>query len=157
MGVFFSRTWTNCQKLNLGREGLSPRERKRNDSWVVLSMRVDKYLWAIRAFKTRSLATAHCKEGKVQVNAKPAKPAQDLRSGDRIEVRKGAINFAFEVLEFPKSRVGAGLVEQHVRDVTPQSEMDKLAEIREAQRDMTRPVGRPTKRDRRDWEKYFRE
>lgn len=119
-------------------------------------MRVDKFLWAVRVFKTRSQASAHCRDGKVFLRGKPVKPALELKSGERIEVRKGAVVFAYEVLRFPKSRVGASLVEQHVRDLTPQSELDKLEQIRLAQRDLTRPVGRPTKRDRRDWEKHFR-
>jgi ribosome-associated heat shock protein Hsp15 len=118
-------------------------------------MRVDKYLWSIRVFKTRSQATTHCKEGKVRVSGKAVKPALELKGQETIEVRKGAVTFSFQVLALPKSRLGAPLVPDYVRDVTPQSELDKLDQIREAQRDLLRPVGRPTKRDRRDWEKYF--
>jgi hypothetical protein len=65
------------------------------------------------------------------------------------------VHFAWEVLGFPPSRVGASGVPTYVRDVTPESERLKLAEIRAAQRDLLRPVGRPTKRDRRDWERQF--
>lgn len=118
-------------------------------------MRVDKYLWAIRVFKTRSQATAHCKEGKVKLLDKAVKPSQELRGQETLEVRKGAVTFSYEVLAFPKSRVGPPLVPDYARDVTPQTELDKLEQIRAAQRDLMRPVGRPTKRDRRDWEKYF--
>lgn len=118
-------------------------------------MRVDKYLWAIRVFKTRSQATAHCKEGKVSISGKAVKPALELKGQETILVRKGAVTFSFEVLALPKSRLGAPLVPEYVRDVTPESERDKLEQIRAAQRDLLRPVGRPTKRDRRDWERYF--
>lgn len=118
-------------------------------------MRIDKYLWAIRVFKTRSLSSAHCREGKVFVGDKAVKPAQELKGQERIRIRKGAVHFEWEVLAFPKSRLGAALVPQYARDVTPEAEKQKYAEIRNAQRNLIRPVGRPTKRDRRDWEKHF--
>lgn len=120
-------------------------------------MRVDKYLWCIRAFKTRSLATNHCREGKVFIGEKAIKPAHEIRSGETVRVRKGAVYFEWQVLDFPKSRVSAALVSDYARDITPESQRQKLEEIRAAQRDLMRPVGRPTKRDRRDWEKYFKD
>jgi ribosome-associated heat shock protein Hsp15 len=118
-------------------------------------MRVDKYLWAVRLFKTRSLATKHCREGKVSIGGKVVKASLELKGQETIEVRKGAVHFTFEVIGFPKSRVGAPLVEAFVRDITSPEELAKLEQIRAAQRDLLRPVGRPTKRDRRDWERYF--
>ena len=119
-------------------------------------MRIDKYLWAVRLFKTRSLATKHCREGKVFIADKPVKPSLELKGQERIVVRKGAVHFTYEVTGFPKSRVGAPLVEAYVRDITALEEIAKLEQIREAQKDLLRPVGRPTKRDRRDWERYFK-
>jgi len=118
-------------------------------------MRIDKYLWCVRVFKTRTLATEHCRSGKVFVGDAAVKPAHELRGGERVRVRMGAVHFSWEVLGFPTSRVGAGLVPTYARDVTPESERVKWAEIREAQRDLLRPVGRPTKRDRRDWDRQF--
>tara|TARA_Y100000385_G_scaffold286208_2_gene347747 strand:+ start:1064 stop:1423 length:360 start_codon:yes stop_codon:yes gene_type:complete len=118
-------------------------------------MRVDKFLWCIRAFKTRSLASAQCREGKVFVNGKEVKPSQELRGEEIIRVRKGAVYFEWEVLALPKSRMAASLVPDFARDITPETEKRKLEEIRAAQRDLLRPTGRPTKRDRRDWEKWF--
>jgi ribosome-associated heat shock protein Hsp15 len=118
-------------------------------------MRVDKFLWCVRVFKTRTLATEHCRSGKVFVGEHAVKPAMELKGGECIRVRMGAVHFSWEVLEFPPSRVGAAGVPTYVRDVTPESERLKLAEIRAAQRDLLRPVGRPTKRDRRDWERQF--
>ena len=118
-------------------------------------MRIDKYLWCVRVFKTRTLATEHCRSGKVFVGDAAVKPAHELRGGEQVRVRMGAVHFSWEVLGFPTSRVGAGLVPTYARDVTPESERGKWTEIRAAQRDLLRPVGRPTKRDRRDWERQF--
>ena len=119
-------------------------------------MRIDKYLWAVRLFKTRSLATKHCREGKVFIADKPVKPSLELKGQERIVVRKGAVHFTYEVTGFPKSRVGAPLVDAYVRDITAPEEIAKLEQIRAAQKALLRPVGRPTKRDRRDWERYFK-
>ena len=118
-------------------------------------MRVDKFLWCIRVFKTRSLASAQCREGKVFVDEKAVKPAQELRGGEIIRVRKGAVYFEWQVKDLPKSRMAASLVVNFARDITPEREKQKLEEIRAAQRDLLRPTGRPTKRDQRDWEKWF--
>ena len=118
-------------------------------------MRIDKFLWAIRVFKTRSLASAHCREGKVFIGEKVVKPAHVLSGEEKIRVRKGAVQFEWKVLSFPKSRVGAALVETYARDVTAPEEVKKWEDIRAAQRDLGRPVGRPTKSDCRDWEKHF--
>ncbi len=119
-------------------------------------MRVDKYLWAVRVFKTRSMASQHCREGKVFVDGKAVKPAREVKVGEVVDVRKGAVTFSHEVLSFPRSRVGAALVPDHMRDVTSSEEREKFDMIRMAQQDRPKGVGRPTKRDRRDWEKAFR-
>ena len=122
----------------------------------ILTMRVDKFLWAVRVFKTRSMASQHCREGKVFVDGKALKPAREVKVGEVVHVRKGAVTFGYEVVSFPRSRVGAALVPDHMRDVTAPEEMEKLEMIRLAQQDRPKGVGRPTKRDRRDWEKAFR-
>ena len=122
----------------------------------ILTMRVDKFLWAVRVFKTRSMASQHCREGKVFVDGKALKPAREVKVGEVVHVRKGAVMFGYEVVSFPRSRVGAVLVPDHMRDVTAPEEMEKLEMIRLAQQDRPKGVGRPTKRDRRDWEKAFR-
>jgi ribosome-associated heat shock protein Hsp15 len=120
-------------------------------------MRVDKYIWAIRVLKTRSQASTHCKEGKVKVEQVRVKSSKILKVGDTVVVRKGAVHFSFKVLEFPKSRVGAALVEHYAENVTSKEEMEKFEKIRLANRGQTKVIGRPTKRDRRDWEKAFYE
>ena len=119
-------------------------------------MRVDKFMWAVRVFKTRSMSSKHCREGRVTCGDQTLKPARDLKVGEVVEVRKGAVRFRYEVLSFPRNRVGAALVPDHVRDVTAPEELEKLEIIRLAQQDRPRGIGRPTKRDRRDWEKAFR-
>ncbi len=119
-------------------------------------MRVDKFLWAVRVFKTRSMASQHCREGKVFIEDNAVKPAREVKAGEVVEVRKGAVRFRYEVVSFPRSRVGASLVPDHVVDVTAPEELEKLDMIRLAQQDRPKGVGRPTKRDRRDWEKAFK-
>ena len=119
-------------------------------------MRVDKFMWAVRVFKTSSMSSKHCRVGKITCGDQTLKPARDLKVGEVVEVRKGAVRFRYEVLSFPRNRVGAALVPDHVSDVTAPEELEKLEIIRLAQQDRPRGIGRPTKRDRRDWEKAFR-
>lgn len=114
------------------------------------SVRLDKYLWAIRVFKTRSDATDACNGNKVRLNGVPAKPSKAVRPGDAIDVRKGSALFSYRVLQLTESRMGAALVEQYADNLTPESELEKLHAPRETivlQRD--RGTGRPTKKDRR--------
>lgn len=113
--------------------------------------RIDKYLWTIRVFKTRSDATDACKGNKVKVAGQPVKPSKELKRGDVIEVRKGSVLFSYRVKDFPVSRLGASLVPDYAENLTPQSELDKLKAPTETffvKRD--RGTGRPTKKDRRD-------
>ncbi len=114
------------------------------------SVRLDKYLWAIRIFKTRSDATDACNGNKVRIAGVPAKPAKAVKPGDVIEVRKGSAQFTYKVLQLAESRMGAALVPQYAENLTPESELEKLHAPRETivlQRD--RGAGRPTKKDRR--------
>jgi ribosome-associated heat shock protein Hsp15 len=89
-------------------------------------MRVDKYLWCIRVFKTRSISTAACKAEKVWVNGEFVKASRELKLKDVVRVRKGPIHFQFEVIDFPKSRLGAKLVPTVTKDVTEADELAKL-------------------------------
>ncbi|NQX92419.1 MAG: RNA-binding S4 domain-containing protein, partial [Flavobacteriales bacterium] len=118
-------------------------------------MRVDKFLWAVRIYKTRTLATSQVKERKVKVNDELVKPSRELKEGDEIELRKGAVYFRFKVIAFPRSRVGAKLVEEYVEDHTSPEEIEKLEIIRMQKAERPHRTGRPTKADRRDWEKFF--
>ncbi|MEG0517869.1 MAG: S4 domain-containing protein [Bacteroidales bacterium] len=115
------------------------------------TVRIDKYLWSIRVFKTRSEAADACKSGKVAVNSQEAKSSRDIKQGDKITVRKGAVRYEYLVVCPIDKRQGAALVPQYATNVTPQSELDKLCAPTETvflKRD--RGAGRPTKKERRE-------
>ncbi|MEZ4841052.1 MAG: RNA-binding S4 domain-containing protein [Flavobacteriaceae bacterium] len=114
-------------------------------------MRLDKYLWAIRYFKTRNQATEACKKGHVRVNASVAKPSKEIFSGENITVRKNQINYDLEVLDLPPNRVGPKLVDLYRKDTTPPEAFEKV-EMLKYSKDYYRKkgTGRPTKKDRRD-------
>lgn len=115
------------------------------------AVRIDKYLWSIRVFKTRSEAVEACRSGKVFVNDAMAKSSRDIKKGDSIEVRKGAVHYRYLVVEPVDKRQGAKLVEQYATNVTPQSELDKLvAPVETIFMKRERGSGRPTKKERRD-------
>ena len=114
------------------------------------SVRIDKFLWAIRIFKTRSDATDACNGNKVKLAGVNAKPSKAVKAGDVLEVRKGPAVFTYRVLKVTESRMGAQLVPEYAEDLTPDIERAKLHAPKETivlQRD--RGAGRPTKRDRR--------
>ena len=115
--------------------------------------RIDKYLWAIRVFKTRTDATDACKGGKVRLNGNDVKPSRTVACGDVINVRKGAVLYSYKVVATIEKRVGAKLVPEYAENITPQDELDKLRHPVETfflKRDPG--SGRPTKRDRRQME-----
>ena len=118
-------------------------------------MRIDKFLWAVRLYKTRSLATAAVREGKVEIGAGEVKASREVKLGDRVAVRRGAITYQVEVLGLPKSRVGPKLVDDYIKDITPEEEREKLEMLR-LERQFAPPMkGRPTKRNRREWKKWM--
>ena len=114
-------------------------------------MRIDKYLWCIRYYKTRTLATTACKKGHVRVNDDVVKPSRDVFSQDIIILRKDQINYRLKVNDIPESRVGAKLVDLYRTDTT-QKEQFEAQELLKYSKDYYRKkgVGRPTKKDRRD-------
>ena len=119
-------------------------------------MRVDKFLWCVRYFKSRNVATEACKQGKVRINESVVKPSREVYSTDKIQVRKNQINYQIEVLDLPKSRVGAKLVDLYIQDITPKEELEKRALLKYSQ-DYYRKkgTGRPTKKDRRELDDWF--
>ena len=118
-------------------------------------MRIDKYLWCIRVFKTRTIATTACKKGQVKIDNNNVKPSKEVFGGELILVRKNQINYQIKVLDLPESRVGAKLVAIYRKDVTPKEEFEKN-ELLKYSKDYYRKngAGRPTKKDRRDIEGY---
>jgi ribosome-associated heat shock protein Hsp15 len=118
-------------------------------------MRVDKYLWCIRYFKTRSLATEACKKGHIRINDTQVKPAREVYATDKIKVRKNQINYIIQVIDIPDNRVGAKLVDIYRKDLTPKEAFEHL-ELLKYSKDYYRKkgTGRPTKKDRRDIEDY---
>lgn len=115
-----------------------------------MEVRLDKYLWCIRVFKTRSDATDACKGNKVQVNGVTGKPSKEIKTGDMLVIRKGPVELTYRVRALLHARVGAALVPDYAENLTPQSELDKLhapVETFFVKRD--KGSGRPTKKDRR--------
>ena len=121
-------------------------------------MRIDKFLWCIRVFKTRNIATKACKKGHVKINETNVKPSKEIFSDELILVRKNQINYQFKVLDLPDSRVGAKIVDLYRKDVTPKVAFEKNEMLKFA-KDYYRKkgAGRPTKKDRRDIEDYSEE
>lgn len=120
------------------------------------AVRVDKYLWAIRVFKTRTEATDACKGSKITVNGADIKPSKEVKAGDVIQVRKGAVHYTFKVLAPLEKRIGAKDVARFAENLTPESEMAKLhapVETFFVKRD--RGAGRPTKKDRRQMDELY--
>ncbi|PNQ73269.1 RNA-binding protein [Hanstruepera neustonica] len=118
-------------------------------------MRIDKYLWCVRYYKTRSLATTACKKGHVKINNEVAKPSRDVYPTDKIDLRKNQINYSLTVNDIPPNRVGAKLVDIYRTDTTPK-EAFEAQELIKFSKDYYRKkgTGRPTKKDRRDIEDY---
>ena len=118
-------------------------------------MRVDKFLWCTRYFKTRSLATDACKKGHIKMDGERIKPSREVFPGEKLQVRKNQINYELEVIGIPANRVGAKLVDLYRKDVTP-AEAFENQELLRYSRDFYRKkgTGRPTKKDRRDIDSY---
>ncbi|GAA4281272.1 RNA-binding S4 domain-containing protein [Gaetbulibacter aestuarii] len=118
-------------------------------------MRIDKYLWCIRYYKTRSLATTACKKGHIKVNNDTVKPSREVYPQDTIEVRKNQINYKLIVNDIPDNRVGAKLVDIYRTDKTPKEQFE-AQELLKYSKDYYRKkgTGRPTKKDRRDIDEY---
>lgn len=114
------------------------------------SARLDKWLWSVRLFRNRSLATDACRAGSVEIGGQPAKPARDVRPGDVVLVRQGLICRTVVVVAIPRTRVGASLVPTYAEDRTPPEEFAR-ARARPVEQFLAREKGsgRPTKRDRR--------
>ena len=121
------------------------------------TVRIDKFLWAVRIYKTRSIATGECKKGKVLINDLPVKPSRLISRMESITVRKPPVSYLYKVLEPVEKRVSAKLVPVYLEDITPESEKEKL-EISNAPGTYYRHkgAGRPTKKERRLIDRFTR-
>ncbi len=117
--------------------------------------RIDKWLWASRIFKTRTIAAEACKKGRISINGVPAKPARMVKPGEVVQVRKPPVTYSFKVLQTIEKRVGAKLVPEIMENVTPpdQYELLEMSKI-SGFVDRARGTGRPTKKDRRNMEEF---
>ena len=118
-------------------------------------VRIDKWLWAVRLFKSRTIAVDACKKNRVLINNQPVKPSRMIKVGDVIEVRRPPITYSFEVLNLSENRMGAKLVPEFMKDVTAPSQLEIL-ELSKMNGfvDRARGTGRPTKKDRRELEQF---
>ncbi len=118
-------------------------------------MRIDKYLWCVRYFKTRSISTQACKKGIVKIDNSSVKPSRDIYPGDNLQVRINQINYTLQIIDLPKSRIGAKLVDLYRKDTTPKEAFKKI-EFLKYSKDYYRKkgTGRPSKKDRRDLEDF---
>ncbi len=118
-------------------------------------MRIDKFLWCVRIYKTRSIASEEIKKNRVFIGEAAVKSSREVKPGDLIKIRKNQIDYKIEVLQIPKSRLGAKLVPEYIKDRTAKEQYEIL-QMRRSEQNYYRSkgVGRPTKRDRRELEDY---
>ncbi|MCP1299544.1 RNA-binding S4 domain-containing protein [Chryseobacterium sp. S0630] len=118
-------------------------------------MRIDKFLWSIRFYKTRSIAAEEIKKNRVSIGTSAVKSSKEVKEGDTIKIRKNQIDYKIKVIQIPKSRIGAKLVPLHIQDVTDKEQYE-LLKLRKMSQDYYRNKGegRPTKKDRREMDDY---
>ena len=118
------------------------------------TVRIDKYLWSVRLFKTRSLAAEACEKHRVLINGMNIKPSRGVKAGDVLTIKKPPVEYTYDVIKLIDKRQSAALVKDYIVDTTPAEELEKIEISRMtafAQRD--RGAGRPTKKERRTIEK----
>ena len=121
-----------------------------------MECRVDKWLWAVRVFKTRSLAADACKKGRVLIQGVAVKPSRELKEGDVLQVRRNPIIYTFKVVALTQNRVGAKLVPQFMENVTAPDQLELLEVLKLDQSNRrAKGLGRPTKKERRDLDDFF--
>ena len=120
--------------------------------------RIDKWLWAVRIYKTRSIAAEACKKGHISIGDRTAKPAHNIRVGDIVNVKKAPITYSFRVLKCAENRVGAKLVPELMENITSQEQYEilEMSKIR-GFIDRQQGTGRPTKKERRDLDSFVDE
>ena len=118
-------------------------------------VRIDKWIWAMRIFKTRTIAADACKKGRVMIGDTPVKPSRTVKVGDTVKVRKPPVTYSFRVLALTENRLGAKLVPDYLENITPKSELDMLDMVKiSGFVDRRMGLGRPTKREGRQLEDF---
>jgi ribosome-associated heat shock protein Hsp15 len=121
-----------------------------------MSLRCDKYIWAVRLAKTRSIATELIAKGKIKINGVSTKPSKEIKIGDIISISKNAAVFSFKVIQLLDKRVGAKLVSEYLLDCTPSEEIEKFRAYQLAQQAYRENgSGKPSKKDRRDLDDFL--
>jgi ribosome-associated heat shock protein Hsp15 len=119
-------------------------------------IRIDKWLWAVRLYKTRSLAAEECKKGKVMINGMNVKPSREIKEGETIQLRRPPITRSYKIIALAENRMAAKLVPEFMVETTPASELEILEiQKKESFFNRERGTGRPTKKDRRDMDDFF--
>lgn len=119
-------------------------------------MRIDKFLWCVRLFKTRSLAAEACKKSKIAIHGDLIKSSREVKIGDKISIKKNKAIFTYEVISFPINRVGAPLVKDFILDITSPEEKEKFQQYLSAQKEFTQfSFGKPSKQDRRKLNRFL--
>ena len=118
-------------------------------------VRIDKWMWATRIFKTRTIASDACKKNRVSIGGVNVKPSRMIKPGDEIAIRKPPVTYTFRVLDVTENRMGAKLVPQYLENITPKEqyeilEMNKISGFV----NRAKGLGRPTKKDRRELEQF---
>jgi len=118
-------------------------------------VRIDKWLWAVRFYKTRNVAIEACRKGRIKVNGLPAKPSRLIKAGDVISIYRPPVTWSYRVIQAVDNRVGPKKVAEMVEDITPLDQRE-LAEMNQAARALNRAkgLGRPTKKERRDLDEF---
>lgn len=118
-------------------------------------VRIDKWIWAVRIFKTRTVAADVCKKGRVMIGDTPVKPSRTVKVGDIVKVRKPPVTYSFRVLALTENRLGAKLVPDYMENITPKAELDMLEIVKiSGFVDRRKGLGRPTKREGRQLEEF---
>lgn len=118
-------------------------------------VRIDKWLWAVRLFKTRSIAAEACKKGKVMMQGIALKPSRTLKVGDVVQIKRAPVVYSFKVLALTENRMGAKLVPEYLENVTTADQLELLEMTKiSGFIDRARGTGRPTKKDRRELEDF---
>ncbi|MCH5346357.1 MAG: RNA-binding S4 domain-containing protein [Muribaculaceae bacterium] len=121
-------------------------------------VRIDKWIWAMRLFKTRTIATEACKKGRVMINDVAVKPSRGVKVGDIVSVRRPPVTYSFRVIALTENRLGARLVPEYLEDITPADQLHLLDVVKiSGFIDRRKGLGRPTKRDGREMARFTEE